>query len=183
MVATVIADDAESKAEPPSVSSSDATRSGALMAASLMCWLGLIAVTGIWGRRLLDAGVRLGIGAAPLAGRFGWRVSTDALFPIVFATGVIIAGPLVAARLSWKPLVAIGSVLAGLWAVALSRIDGASALIAPFHSASYFQTARGIHDPLHFLSHFVQRIHSYNSHARGHPPGMEVLLWATRGLV
>ena len=179
MVATVVGDDTETEGELPSESSSDETRTGALTAVSLLCWFVLIAATGIWGRRLLDDGVRLGIGAAPLAGRFGWRVSAEALFPIAFAGAVILVGPRVTACLSWKPLVVVGSVLAALWAVALSRIDGPSALVAPFHSAAYFQTARGIHDPLHFLSHFVQRIHSYNSHTRGHPPGMELLLWAT----
>jgi hypothetical protein len=178
MVATVV-ESTETEGELPSESSSGETRTGALTSVSLMCWFGLIAATGIWGRKLLDDGTRLGIGAAPLAGRFGWRVSADALFPIVFASAVILVGPLITARLSWGPLVAVGSALAGMWAVALSRIDGASALVTPFHAAAYFQTARGIHDPLHFLSHFVQRIHSYNSHARGHPPGMEILLWAT----
>jgi methylthioxylose transferase len=51
--------------------------------------------------------------------------------------------------------------------------------VSPFRSPAYLQTATQIHDPRVFLSQFVQRIHSYNSHARGHPPGMELLLWAT----
>ena len=66
--------------------------------------------------------------------------------------------------------------------MALSRIDGSRAISSPFYSPAYLQTAKTIHDPHVFLSQFVRRIHSYNSHARGHPPGMELLLWATAHL-
>ena len=146
---------------------------------SFGCWLTLIAVAVVWGRHLLDSGVRLAIGAAPLSGRFGWRISADALVPVVFAAAVIVVGPLVAARVSWARVVLVGCALSVLWAVALSRIDGSRALFSPFYSPAYLQTAQTIRDPHLFLSQFVQRIHSYNSHARGHPPGMELLLWAT----
>jgi len=145
-------------------------------------WLGLIAVAVVWGRYLLDTGAGLGIGAAPLAGRFGWRVSSDALTPIAFAVAVIIGAPILAARLAWRRVLAAGAALSLLWAFALSRIDGGHALVTPFRSPAYLQTAQTIHDPGRFLAQFVDRIHSYNSHARGHPPGMELLFWATAHL-
>ena len=148
-------------------------------AVSLACWLALIAVTVVWGRHLLDRGVRLAIGAAPLSGRFGWRVSADALVPVTVGVAVVIVVPWIAARMAWVRLLVLGGVLSVAWAAALSRVDGSRALFSPFYSPAYLQTAQTIHNPQVFLSQFVQRIHSYNSHARGHPPGMELLLWAT----
>ena len=149
---------------------------------SFGCWLALIAVAVVWGRHLLDRGVPLAIGAAPLSGRFGWRVSADALVPVVFAAAVVAVAPLIAARVAWARVVLVGCALSVLWAVALSRIDGNRALFSPFFSPAYLQTAQTIRDPHLFLSQFVQRIHSYNSHTRGHPPGMELFLWATARL-
>src|SRR6185437_7026508 len=64
------------------------------------------------------------------------------------------------------------------WAYALSRIDGAHGFTTPFRRPAYAQVARQIHDPQAFLSQFVAHIHSYDSHVRGHPPGMVILLWA-----
>src|SRR2546425_798227 len=79
-------------------------------------WLALIAATVVWGRHLLDQGVGLGIGAAPLAGRFEWRISIDAFIPVAFGAGVVCAGPWIAARIAWPRLLVVASVLSGLWA-------------------------------------------------------------------
>jgi methylthioxylose transferase len=147
--------------------------------AALVIWTGLIVATVVWGRHLQRAGARLAIGAPPLAGQFGWRVSADALLPIGFGFAVVAFMPWIAERVPWRWLLALGAVTAALWAVTLSRIDGRRALAGPLRKAGYLQAARLIHDPRVFLSQFVPRIHSYSSHVRGHPPGMEILLWAT----
>ncbi len=180
MVTTVVNDarTAEGASPQPAEGTGRRPRAGAA-AVSLSCWLALIAIAVVWGRHLLDRGVRIAIGAAPLSGRFGWRVSADALIPVAFAATVVIVLPWIAARVAWVQLVVLGGVLSVAWAAALSRIDGSRALFSPFYSPAYLQTAQTIHNPFVFLSQFVQRIHSYNSHARGHPPGMELLLWMT----
>jgi methylthioxylose transferase len=176
MTVTVAADDvAIQNASPGSVPQS----ARVAMLLPLCCWLALIAVTAVWGRYLSGEGVGLGIGAAPLAGRFGWRVSGDALIPVAFGAGVVWFGPRVAAQLAWPRLLAAVSAVSAGWALALSRIDGPGAFTSPFRAPAYLQVANQISDPHAFLSEFVQRIHSYNSHVRGHPPGMTVLLWAT----
>ena len=178
-VAAVIVDDvAEERAGSVEV----APRSTGYRARSLVAlavWLLLVVATVVWGRHLLRTGVRLGIAAPPLAGRFGWRVSPEALVPVGFGLAVVAFAPWIADRLAWRRLLAVGALISVLWAVALSRIDGSRALAAPFRNGDYAQAAKLIRDPHTFLSQFVQRIHSYGSHVRGHPPGMEILLWAT----
>ncbi len=145
---------------------------------ALLGWVLLVAVAVLWGRRLLRDGVGLAISAPPLAGRYGWRVTSAAIAPAAVALAFIAVGPRVAMRCRWRSLVAVAAVASATWAIALSRIDGASGFLTPFHSDSYRKTVRTIHDPHVFLEQFVERIHSYESHTRGHPPGLPLLLWA-----
>ena len=145
-------------------------------------WIALIAVTVVWGRHLLDRGVRLAIGAAPLVGSV--RVANlrpMRSIPIAFAVAVVVVGPWIAARVPWSRLVLAGcAVSRAVGRVHCPASTAAVPLFSPFFSPDYLQTAKMIHDPHVFLSQFVQRIHSYNSHARGHPPGMELLLVGRR---
>ena len=179
MIAPSVVDDTPDEHDPPAVGIAGPPRHVAATVLALGIWVFLVAATVVWGRHLLDSGVRLGIGAAPLAGTFGRRVSRDALIPVAFGAASVAFGPSLASRCSWRPLLALGAAAAGLWAIALSRIDGARAFAAPFHKTGYLQAASRIDDPHLFLSHFVERIHSYSTHVRGHPPGMEIFLWAT----
>jgi hypothetical protein len=154
------------------------TTSHAVVTVALVAgWVGLIAGTAVWGRHLLDRGVRLGIGAPPLFGRHEWRVSNAAWLPIAFAVAVIFGGPWIASHLRWSRVMLLGGGLSAAWACALSCIDRV-AVFSGLRPSDYLQTSRLIHDPHVFVSGFVQRIDSYNTHTRGHPPGMELLLWA-----
>ena len=177
MAATIIDEGTRIEGASASLSTSPKTGPALSILAPLVCWFGLIGVAAVWGRHLLDAGDRLGIGAPPLFGRFEWRISASAWIPIAFAATVIAVGPRIAARLSWLRLVVVGGALSGAWSRALVFIDH-RALLSATDPSDYLKTARLIHDPHVFLSEFVQRIHSYNTHTRGHPPGMEILLWA-----
>ena len=177
MAATIVDEGTRIEGGSASLSTSPKTGPALSILVPLVCWFGLVAVTAVWGRHLLNAGVRLGIGAPPLFGRFEWRISAAAWIPIAFAATVIAVGPRIAARLSWFRLVVVGAGLSAAWSRALVFIDH-RALFSATDPSDYLKTARLIHDPHVFLAEFVQRIHSFNTHTRGHPPGMEILLWA-----
>ncbi len=147
-------------------------------AIALALWVLLVAGAVVWGRRLLDDGVGLAISAPPLAGRYGRRISDAAVVPVAVAGAVVVFGPRVASRCSWRGLLALVMAASAAWAIALSRVDGARGFMASFHSNAYRSTVPTIHDPFAFLAQFVDRIHSYETHTRGHPPGMPLLLWA-----
>jgi hypothetical protein len=176
MAATML--DEGVRIERTSASRSRSPNAGSALSAlgALVCWFALIAVAAVWGRHLLDTGARLGIGAPPLFGRFEWQVSAAAWVPVAFAAGVVVIGPRMTTRLGWWRLLFVGAGLSAAWSRAFAFIDH-RALFSATGPSDYLKTARSIHNPHLFLSQFVQRIHSYNTHTRGHPPGMEILLW------
>ena len=182
MAGSVVDCDTHSEVKTHMSSPSALHRDTAASFISLGGWVVLVASTVVWGRHLVDDHVAIVLRAAPLAGRYEWRITQAALVPVVFAAFVVFAGPWIMARIAWWRAVVLGSVLSGLWAVALSRVDDPRGFTSRFRAQGYLQTAEAIHDPHAFLSQFVERIGSYNVHTRGHPPGMEIFLWASARL-
>jgi hypothetical protein len=152
-----------------------------LPAVALAAWVALCLVAGAWGAALLHAHVHMQIGSPPLTGRFDWRPSLSLL--AVVGLGVIAAFllPVAMARVSWRGLLVIGPVVAVAWGVAINVVDGWSAVTSPVQT-EYAATAAGITSPGRFLTTFVAHIGRYNLHTQGHPPGMELVLWALRSV-
>ena len=79
MVATVVVDDAIRRAEPSRSTRRAEPRPSRRLRRVCSAGSRSIAVTVVWGRHLLDHGVRLGDRCGSARGSFGWRISDDAL--------------------------------------------------------------------------------------------------------
>lgn len=130
-----------------------------------------------WGQALTRSGAELGLKAPPLHARLGPDLSWRLLPALLFAGLVVAAGPRLAAGLSWRRLLAVSGLGAGLWAVLLASAAGWDALASPVlsrHDALAFLPQ--VDDIGSFLSGFTDRIATYPVHVQGHPPGLVVLL-------
>jgi hypothetical protein len=147
-------------------------------AVALVLWGALVSISFVWGEHIAETVTRLEIHALPLTGPFEWRVGRDAIAAVVIALVVVVVGPPIARRGTWKQLmvlVALGSIA---WAAALAVVDGWGGLTDLLLPGQYLRTVPKVGDPFTFLSQFTDRIATYNIHTQGHPPGMVMLLWA-----
>jgi hypothetical protein len=85
---------------------------------------GLVVVSSIVGRQLLDRGVNLFLAFPPLLAEWLPHVGPGTPFAIVLAVAVVIRGPDLAARLAWRPLLITAWAAASAWTVALALVDG-----------------------------------------------------------
>ena len=140
-------------------------------------WAALLAVALAWG-----AGVRADndahVGAAPFVGTWsavaGWRL----LPALALAAAALAYGPVLAARLRWRALLAVSGAGALAWSVALAWSDGASSLSAPLATRyEYLAAVPGVRSLGGFLRGFVDAVPTYPTHVKSHPPGMVLLLW------
>lgn len=132
----------------------------------------------VWGEHVVAVGHRLRLHAPPLAGTYEWRIGVDALAALVVAAGVVSLGPRVAREARWPSLLVLVGIGAVVWAGALAVVDGWGGLTDPLLPGQYIRTVPRVGDPFAFLSHFTERIATYNIHTQGHPPGMVLVLWA-----
>ncbi|MFB9835798.1 hypothetical protein [Actinoallomurus acaciae] len=103
--------------------------------------------------------------------------------PLVPASAVALAGvavlPTIARRLRWRPLLAVAWLASALWAVILQWPDGVSRpLTAPTEYLAGLP-AMGDH-PLAWLRGFTRHLQEYPTHAKGHPPLPDLILWILR---
>ena len=137
-----------------------------------------VVVAFAWGDALLTAGTRLQLRFPPFDGVQEWHGRTATLPAVAVAAFVVVAFVPSAERMSWRALLAATAGLGVAWAVALARIEGPGALTMPLLHGQYLTTVPRVGAPLAFLSHFTDRITTYNIHTQGHPPGMVMLQWA-----
>ncbi len=125
----------------------------------------------------------LRLGAAPLIGRqeaaFGLRL----LLPVVVAVGLVVLLPRLAARLSWRRLLAV-VVLAGIgWVVAVNLTrDGGLTRPLERPGDEYLVDLPAIDSARDFLATYPERIDDYAVHTRSHPPGFVLLLLGLDGI-
>lgn len=137
-----------------------------------------IAVTWLVGRELTALGGDLHLaGGYVLVGRFGVVLSARVLLSLAVASGVILQGPSLAARLRW-PSVLVGSgIVAASWAVALAVSSGSGRLAKPMTTKyDYLHDVGRVSGIGSFLSTFVGSVpassaHPWVTHVAGHPPG------------
>ncbi len=94
-------------------------------------------------------------------------------------SAIVWGGPLLARAAGWRRLLWLSAIAAFAWALALALSAGTGGVLEPLRSADEYLTAVPlIGSPGDFLSHFTQRIGTYATHVRGHPPGMALVFWA-----
>ncbi len=139
---------------------------------------GVVAVA-VWGHGVVAADPRIHVNAPPFVGTwqrpsFSWRLAPAA----GLAAAVIAFGPVAARQFRWSLLTAATAMSALAWTVALAASDGWSAVAAPLATRyEYLVAVDRVGRPAAFLASFVERLDSYPTHVKGHPPGMVLVLW------
>ncbi len=126
----------------------------------------------------LDAHPDLHIGNPPLVGSIDWRPSLRLAPAVLLAIAAVALAPLAAVRLRWRVLLATSALAAFAWAVTLALGDGIQALVAPLMTRyEYLAAVDSVDSPGAFLDGFVERLATYPTHVKSHPPGLLLALW------
>ncbi len=141
---------------------------------ALAVWAALIVVAHLWGRHLLDSGLRLKLGpeegAPPIVGDIDLRLGLRILPVAVVAVAGTVYGPRLAARLSWRRLLVVSAVAWAVWALALAFTEPGEWKAPLLNTGEYLHDVGRVGNPFTFLSHFTDRIADYDIHTEGHPP-------------
>lgn len=142
----------------------------------------LVLVANRWGQALLDDGVQLRILAPPLMGRL--RLGPPGglaplVVPLSIGAVLVIRLPWLARTVQWSRLLILGAVAAAAWAVSLALVDGPSGITRPMElTGHYLLDVERVGSPGEFIRTFTDRIDTYGTHVRSHPPGLVLILWA-----
>lgn len=128
---------------------------------------------------LNSRGLELLVNAPPVAGRFELTAPGTRILLAVGAIGFVVAlGPCAARRLGWGALLTWVAVCCWAWAASLALLDPEMGLTGPIlRDSEYLHDVPLVGSPGDFLNGFVDRIDVYETHIRGHPPGMILGLW------
>lgn len=147
----------------------------------MLAWAALIVVSNRVGQMLLDSGLPLRILAPPIIGTFqlnprgGFGILTLAAPLVAFL--LVRRGPRLSRELQWPTLLTGSGVAAIAWSASLAVMAGWAALKRPMQLPGHYLADVGaVGDPVAFLHHFVERIDTYGTHVRGHPPGFLLVL-------
>ena len=131
-----------------------------------------------WGQALGRDGVGIFLEAPPFVGR--WRLLwSPALWGAVAVAALLVTWWVPAVlRLRWGWVRAGSWLWALLWPAMLQWSEGWDSLYAVLgNRRAYLPTAQDIDSPADFLSSFVERIGTYPTHVKGHPPGATLAHW------
>jgi methylthioxylose transferase len=150
-------------------------------------WISVVAVAGAvmfvmvvnaWGRALQSDGHRLFANLPPLVARLDPHIAWSGVIAIAFVPIAAVFAPRIATKASWRWVLAAAFAGAATWAVALALTEGAAGLVrSPSRASDYLASVPLIHDPTTFLDTFVERIGSFTTHVRAHPPAMALVAW------
>lgn len=137
------------------------------------------------GALINSSAVLLYAGAAPLFGRWFPHVGPGTPAAVVVALLVVVWGPSLARRLSWRWALVSAYVAAVAWILALALVDGWNEGFAGRLTTEdeYLHEVPGITDVPAMLSGFAERIpdgrpDSWTTHVSGHPPGATLVFVA-----
>jgi hypothetical protein len=146
-------------------------------AAAVLAWVGVLVAGRLLGVALYDSDPLVRIGAPPLVGTLDLRIGAGLLAPVLLAAAVVARGPELAARVTWRHLLALSALGALAWAVLLALADGGAALTEPLESRyEYLAAVDRVGDPFAFLRSFTDDLPTYPTHVKGHPPGLVLVL-------
>lgn len=128
--------------------------------------------------RLTGTDVHAGwTGWPPLAAAWRPRIGPGTLPAVALAAGVVLAGPGLSARLSWRRLVVLTWLCTWAWTMSLALVDGRSGIAEVFaRPGEYVYDAMRVSSVPDMLSSFVSRIpinapDNWETHVAGHPAG------------
>jgi hypothetical protein len=172
---------------PPERPTRPALRADLLAVAAAVLLGATAAAVGLYYNRP-GSGVIIFAAAPPLFADWLPHIGPGSLIAILIAAGVVLWGPAVAARLSWRRALAAGYWASLAWIFSLAMVDGwergfAGRLTIP---QEYLHEVPGITDIPRMLREFSSRIldfqpNSWTTHVSGHPPGATlVFVWLDR---
>ena len=164
-----------------------ASRADLLAVAAAVLLVGAAAAVGLYYNRP-GSGVIIFVSAPPLFADWLPHVGPGTLFAVLIAGAVVLWGPTLAVRLSWRSALLAGYFTSLAWIFSLAMVDGwargfAGRLTIP---QEYLHEVPGITDIPLFLREFSSRIldfqpNSWTTHVSGHPPGATlVFVWLDR---
>ncbi|MGA9311522.1 MAG: hypothetical protein WBV74_14270 [Pseudonocardiaceae bacterium] len=138
----------------------------------------LVAAAAVVGAWMLDQGVPLHVNAPPLGADWLPHTGPGTVPAVLLAALVVLRGPGLAARLPWRPLLAISAVTAVVWTLCLALIDGWQRGVTDrlTTDTEYLHDVPRVGDVATLLRTFAERIpglrpESWTTHVAGHPPG------------
>jgi methylthioxylose transferase len=138
----------------------------------------LVAVAAALGAWLLHRGVPLHVDAPPLGAQWLPHTGPGTVPAVLLALLVILRGPELAARLPWRPLLAVSAATALAWTMGLALIDGWQRGVAGrlTTNTEYLHDVGRVGDVGVMVRTFADRIlggrpESWTTHVAGHPPG------------
>ncbi|QLD28609.1 hypothetical protein HXZ27_16300 [Micromonospora carbonacea subsp. aurantiaca] len=150
--------------------------------------LGLFAAAAVTGGVLYALGRPVYASAAPLSAHWLPHVGPGTPAALLLAALVCWRGPALAARLPWRPLLALSYATAVAWTLSLALVDGwrrgVAGRLTTVHE--YLHEVPGVTDVPAMLGEFTTRIldfqpDSWTTHVSGHPPGaLLVFVWLDR---
>ena len=173
--------------EPPDRPARRAGRADLIAVAAAVGLGAAAAAVGLYYNRP-NSGVIIFVGAPPLFADWLPHVGPGSLFAVLIAAGVVLWGPALAARLSWRRALGVSYLTSLAWIFSLAMVDGfdrgfAGRLTIP---QEYLHEVPGITDIPRMLREFSSRIldfqpNSWTTHVSGHPPGVTLLfVWLDR---
>ncbi|WP_432847874.1 hypothetical protein ACQPXB_44015 [Amycolatopsis sp. CA-161197] len=174
---------AEPPAPPPEPRRAG-TRGDAIAVGAALVLVATAAAVGLYYNRP-NSGVVIYAPTAPIFAHWLPHVGLGSVFAVLVAAAVVLWGPAVTTRLSWRRALAAGYATSLAWIFSLAMIDGWSRgftgrLTTP---QEYLHEVPGITDIPRFLREFSSRIldfqpNSWTTHVSGHPPGATlVFVW------
>ena len=143
------------------------------------CWAVVVATGLVVGTAWVAPRAQMSLRAAPLAGSWSPHVGWHWLPAAAVGALGLTAGFRAAERLRWRTLPGAAAALTVVWATALAAGRGWSVVGAPLATRfEYLAVVPRIDRPGEFLSTFTDRIATYPTHVRGHPPGLPLVFWA-----
>jgi hypothetical protein len=138
----------------------------------------LVAVAAVVGTWLLAQGVPLHVDAPPLGAQWLPHTGPGTVPAILIALLVVLRGPELAARASWRPLLGLAATTTLAWTISLALIDGWQRGVAERLTThtEYLHDVPRVSDAGAMLRHFAEHIEglrpgSWTTHVAGHPPG------------
>lgn len=138
----------------------------------------LVAVAAALGAWLLHQGVPLHVDAPPLGAQWLPHTGPGTVPAVLIALLVILRGPELAARLSWRGLLGVAAATAVAWTMGLALIDGWQRGVVGrlTTDTEYLHDVPRVGDVGVMLRTFAERIpgglpESWTTHVAGHPPG------------
>ena len=131
----------------------------------------------LWGGTI-SADRRMRLHAAPFYGYWSWDANWWLAVVVALAVCVVRYGPRLADELPWRRLLAASFVTCVAFAFALALTDGWAGITRGLSSRhDYLALVELVSGPGEFVRTFLDRVATYPTHVRGHPPGLIAVLW------